>query len=104
MYKRQEYYVGDDGMLVRSQWVEDDGYYYFVNSAGEKITNDWRLTTPYDDEDAEEQWYYFQSNGRMAENKKLTIRGNTYFFDSEGTMLTGWVQVNDCLLYTSRCV
>ena len=91
----REYYVGDDGMLVRSQWVEDDGYYYFVNSAGEKITNDWRLTTPYDDEDAEEQWYYFQSNGRMAENKKLTIRGNTYFFDSEGTMLTGWVQVND---------
>ena len=90
----REYYVGDDGMLVRSQWVEDDGYYHFVNSAGEKITNDWRLTTPYDDEDAEEQWYYFMSNGRMAENRKLTIRGNTYFFDSEGTMLTGWVQEN----------
>ena len=30
----------------------------------------------------------------MAENRKLTIRGNTYFFDSEGTMLTGWVQEN----------
>ena len=88
----KEFYVGDDGMLVRSSWVEYDGDYYFVNSAGEKITNDWRLTTPYDDDSAEEQWFYFQSNGKMASNKKLTIKGKTYFFDSDGQMLTGWVQ------------
>ena len=90
----KEFYVGDDGMMVRSSWVEYDGDYYFVNSAGQKITNDWRLTTPYDDEDAEEQWFYFQSSGKRAENKKLVIKGKTYFFDSEGTMLTGWVQKN----------
>ena len=42
----KEYYVGDDGMLVRSSWVEYDGDYYFVNSSGAKIVNDWRLTTP----------------------------------------------------------
>ena len=90
----KEYYVGDDGMLVRSQWVEYDGDYYFVNSAGQKITNDWRLTTPYDDEDAEEQWFYFQSTGKRAEDKKLTIKGKTYFFNTDGEMLTGWVQAN----------
>ena len=90
----KEYYVGDDGMLVRSQWVEDDGDYYFVNSAGQKITNDWRLTTPYDDEDAEEQWFYFQSTGKRAEDKKLTIKGKTYFFNTDGEMLIGWVQEN----------
>ena len=87
----KEYYVGDDGMLVRSQWVEDDGDYYFVNSAGQKITNDWRLTTPYDDEDAEEEWYYFQASGKMATNKKIVYKGNTYFFNADGKMLTGWV-------------
>ena len=87
----KEYYVGDDGMLVRSQWVEYDGDYYFVNSAGQKIVNDWRLTTPYDDEGAEEQWYYFQSSGKMATNKKIVYKGNTYFFDADGKMLTGWV-------------
>ena len=90
----KEYYVGDDGMLVRSQWVEYDGDYYFVNSAGQKITNDWRLTTPYDDDDSEEQWFYFQSTGKRAEDKKLTIKGKTYFFNSDGEMLTGWVQEN----------
>ena len=88
----KDYYVGDDGQLVRSAWVEDDGDYYFVNSAGQKITNDWRLTAPYDDDSAEEQWYYFKSNGKRAEDEKITYKGKTYFFDSEGEMLTGWVQ------------
>ena len=91
----REFYVGDDGAMVRSSWVEDDGDLYFVNSAGEKITNDWRLTAPYDDDSAEEQWFYFQANGRRAEDKKLTIRGKTYFFDADGQMLTGWVEEND---------
>ena len=87
----KEYYVGDDGQLVRSSWVEYDGDYYFVNSSGQKITNDWRLTSPYDDEDAEEEWFYFQSTGKRAENKKILYKGSTYFFDADGEMLTGWV-------------
>ena len=88
----KEYYVGDDGMLVRSSWVDgDDGDTYFVNSSGAKITNDWRLTTPIDDESADEEWYYFKSNGKMATSEKITYKGKTYYFDSEGKMLTGWV-------------
>ena len=87
----KDYYVGEDGMLVRSSWVDYDGDMYFVNSAGQKITSDWRLTTPYDDEDAEEEWYYFQASGKMATNKKIVYKGNTYFFDADGKMLTGWV-------------
>ena len=88
----KEYFVGDDGQLVRSSWVEYDGEQYFVNSSGAKITNDWRLTTPYDDDSADEEWYYFKSNGKRAEDEKITYKGKTYFFDSEGEMLTGWVQ------------
>ena len=91
----KEYYVGDDGQLVRSEWVEYDGNYYFVNSAGAKITNDWRLTTPYDDETADEEWYYFKSNGKMANAEKLTYKGKTYYFDTDGKMLTGWVTTGD---------
>ena len=87
----KEYYVGDDGQLVRSEWVEYDSSYYFANSSGAKITNDWRLTTPYDDDSADEEWFYFQSNGKMATNKKITYKGKTYFFDADGVMLTGWV-------------
>ena len=91
----KEYYVGDDGQLVRSEWVEYDGNYYFVNSSGAKITNDWRLTTPYDDESADEEWYYFKSNGKRAENEKITYKGKTYYFDTDGKMLTGWVTTGD---------
>ena len=91
----KEYYVGDDGQLVRSAWVEYDGSYYFVNSSGAKITNDWRLTTPYDDESADEEWYYSKSNGKRAENEKITYKGKSYYFDTDGKMLTGWVNTGD---------
>ena len=91
----KEYYVGDDGQLVRSEWVEYDGNYYFVNSSGAKITNDWRLTTPYDDDSADEEWYYFKSNGKRAENEKITYKGKSYYFDTDGKMLTGWVTTGD---------
>ena len=74
----KEYYVGDDGQLVRSEWVEDGSDKYFVNSSGAKITNDWRLTTPYGDDSADEEWYYFQSNGKMATGKKITYKSKTY--------------------------
>ena len=87
----KEYYVGDDGQLVRSEWVDYDGSYYFVNSSGAKITNDWRLTTPIDDDSADEEWFYFQSTGKMAHDKKITYKNKTYYFDGEGKMLTGWV-------------
>ena len=87
----KEYYVGDDGAIVTSSWVEYDGDYYFVNSSGAKVTNDWRLTAPVDDENGEEQWFYFQSTGKRADNKKILYKGKTYFFDADGEMLTGWV-------------
>ena len=91
----KEYYVGDDGQLVRSEWVEYDGNYYFVNSSGAKITNDWRLTTPYDDDSADEEWYDFESNGKRAENEMITYKGKSYYFDTDGKMLTGWVNTGD---------
>ena len=91
----KEYYVGDDGQLVRSEWVDYDGSYYFVNSSGAKITNDWRLTTPYDDDSADEEWYYFKSNGKRAENEKITYKGKSYYFDTDGKMLTGWVTTGE---------
>ena len=92
MVHNVELHAGKGGQLVRSAWVEDGSDKYFVNSSGAKITNDWRLTAPYDDDSAEEQWYYFKSNGKRAEDEKITYKGKTYFFDSEGEMLTGWVQ------------
>ena len=91
----KEFYVNEEGVLEGSRWVEIDNAVYYVNSAGEKVVNDWRLATPLEDEDADEEWYYFQSSGKRAENKKLVIDGKTYYFNGEGVMLTGWVDVAD---------
>ena len=94
----KEYYVGDDGQLVRSSWVEYDSSYYFVNSSGAKITNDWRLTTPYDDDSADEDeyWYYLKkTTGKPATGKQSNINGQIYLFNNEGQMQHGWVAATD---------
>jgi len=87
----KDYYVGEDGALVRSSWVDYAEGIYFVNSSGAKITSDWRLATPYEDDSADEEWYYFKSSGKRAENTKVVYKGHTYYFDQDGKMLTGWV-------------
>ena len=91
----KEFYVNENGVIEGNRWVEDGDAMYYVNSAGQKIVNDWRFVTPYEDEDADEEWYYFQASGKRAEDKKLVINGKTYYFDSEGVMLTGWVSKDD---------
>ena len=37
------------------------------------------------------EWFYFQSTGKRADNKKILTSGSTFFFDADGKMLTGWV-------------
>ena len=94
----KEYYVGEDGQLVRSSWVEYDSSYYFVNSSGAKITHDWRLTTPYDDDSADEDeyWYYLKkTTGKPATGKQSNINGQIYLFNNEGQMQHGWVAATD---------
>ena len=94
----KENYVGEDGQLVRSSWVEYDSSYYFVNSSGAKITNDWRLTTPYDDDSADEDeyWYYLKkTTGKPATGKQSNINGQIYLFNNEGQMQHGWVAATD---------
>ena len=51
----KEYYMGDDGLLVTSSWVEYENDWYYVGSDGSKTINDWRLVAPEDDEDAVEE-------------------------------------------------
>lgn len=87
----KEFYMGEDGLMVTSDWVEYDDNYYYVGSDGSKTVNDWRYVTPFDDEDADEEWFYFGSKGKMETGKEV-IGGKTYYFDNDGIMLTGWVE------------
>lgn len=68
------YYCGEDGAAVKSAWV--------------------CMTPPGTDEydsDEDEYYYYLKSTGKLATGKTANINGQTYLFDEEGKMLSGWV-------------
>ena len=88
----KEYYMGDDGLMVTSDWVDYDEATYYVGSDGSKTVADWRYLVPEDaDEDEEAEWFYFDTKGKMVTSKKKVIDGKTYYFADNGVMLTGWV-------------
>ena len=90
-----EYYVDEDGLLASSMWVEgEDNVLYYVQSDGSKTTNAWKYVLPYEAEDDEEEaWFWFDAKGRMTANKRVLIGDDYYYFDKDGKMLTGWVEV-----------
>ena len=91
----KEFYVGDDGAVVYSSWVEHDGYMYYIQSDGSKASGVWKWLTPYEDEDADEAWYWFTASGKRLDSDYVTYQGARYYFDAEGKNLTGWVDKSD---------
>lgn len=74
------YYVGDDGIMLTSQWV-DSGRYY-VNEDGLWVQPKWVKTN--------NKWWYRHPDGSYTTNGLETIGGKLYCFDSTGYMITGW--------------
>ena len=91
----KEFYVGDDGAVVYNSWVEHDGYMYYIQSDGSKASGVWKQLTPYEDEDADEAWYWFTASGKRLDSDYVTYQGARYYFDAEGKNLTGWVDKSD---------
>ena len=91
----------ENGAMALDKLIEDDGDTYYVNSTGAMVRNAWVsiVNEDQDDDDdpAEYNWYYFQSNGKAytsgdSNNVKFrTINGKRYAFDDDGKMLYGWV-------------
>ena len=77
-----EYYVGTDGKRVINQWV--------------KVANedDW-----YSDSDPEFYWYYYGKDGKATVSKFKTIEGKEYYFDGEGRMATGLLEIDGATYY-----
>ncbi len=108
------YYLGDDGLMVTSTLIRDSGSSgndtYYVNSGGVKVTNYW-IEMPNDDgftvNDSEPStvYYYMDNEGKAIRAttdqykvKQLKKNNNTtekayFIFDTEGHMMTGWVDV-----------
>lgn len=99
------FWLDENGLMAVDTIVEDEGYYYYVNEEGAMVTNEWvqRANEEPEENEAVENWYYFQNNGRAyvagddSTSFKL-INGQKYAFDQEGKMLYGWVGANSELL------
>ena len=86
-------------------WQNSDDNTYYVNEYGVRAKNQWISVENEDDtdvngEEVDTLWYYFGDNGKAykaesADMKKKTCPdatgSRTYFFDSEGHMISGWV-------------
>lgn len=73
-----EYYTTTDGRMVKNQWVSVDGEEEYDTPDSPDMSN----------------WHYFGKDGKIVTSKWMTIGGKTYYFDSEGQMLTGLVEID----------
>lgn len=67
-----------DGAMVRNDWVEDNGEYYYCGSDGQRIRADWIQEG--------NNWYYFYESGIMVKDTLHNINGSVYYFGSDGRM------------------
>lgn len=72
-----EYYVSTDGRMVKNQWVSVDGEEEYDTPDSPDMSN----------------WHYFGKDGKIVTSKWMSISGKTYYFDDEGQMMTGLVEI-----------
>lgn len=103
------YYFDTDGKMLTG-WVAYDSTskiaqsaeayaanVVFCNEDGSRVSADWIHTwapeVAEDDQESDNMtWYYAKSSGVLQTKKAHDIKGKDYLFDSEGKMLTGWVE------------
>lgn len=92
------YYLGSDGVMVTDQWV-DDTYYTDIN--GVMVTNRWIYVNEGTDNapNTDGGWFYLDAGGKVVTDGWKTINGKKYYFDSDGTMLCGWLTDNEDTYY-----
>ncbi len=75
-------------------WYQEDGAWYYGGSDGHSI-NGWHFING--------AWYYFDAENEnvMLQDTKMLIDGDTYFFDSNGAMETGWIKRAEGWYYTN---
>ena len=94
------YYFGNEGQMLTG-WVDTAAFdeatsttnAVYCDEEGARLAKTWVETTvPGADEDeTDEFWYYIGSKGAVTTGKAKSISGNTYLFNGEGQMLSGWV-------------
>ena len=86
------YWLGSDGKMATSAWVDNGRYYVGVNGVWDKNAKKQEAPKPVEKKQGwvreGSTWYYFE-NGTLVRNKWI---GNTYWVGANGKMVTdNWV-------------
>ena len=87
------YWLGADGKMVVSSWVDNGRYYVGSTGLWDKDAKKQEAPKPAEKKQgwvkADNTWYYYEQNGTLARNKWI---GDTYWVDKDGKMVTeNWV-------------
>lgn len=92
------YYLNEDGFVSRSMMVDD----YYVDENGKRVMNQWisvENEDEWDDEAPETFWYYYGKDGKSVVSKWQTIGGHEYYFNEDGHMQTGKLELDGFTYY-----
>jgi glucan-binding YG repeat protein len=87
------YYLGSNGKM-RTGWQQDSNNTYYFYESGQ-VLGQMKVGWKQDGND----WYYFNTSGHMLKSEWLTYQSNKYYFDSDGKMHTGWLELNGDTYY-----
>ena len=95
-------YLDRNGDRVTDEWRRSNSQWYYLDEDGYMLSG-WQYLTidpeidafssinEDDDNYNDEEWFYFKSDGKAAEDEDRTINGRVYIFDEFGRMLDLWV-------------
>ncbi len=91
------YYLDEDGYIARSTMVDE----YYVDENGIRVYNQWvrEDNDDWDDEESDTNWYYFGSDGKYAVSQWQVIDGKSYYFNGDGHMETGKLELDGFTYY-----
>lgn len=90
------YYLSGDGVILKKRIFWDDDSLHYVDEEGRMVRNRWVFVDAENGagDEFEEGWYYLGPDGkgyhRRSSRYKWKIGEDTYIFDEQGKMLTGW--------------
>ena len=87
------YWLGTDGKMVTSAWVDNGRYYVGANGLWDKNAKKQEAPKPAEKKHGwakvDNAWYYYEQDGTVARNKWI---GDTYWVDKNGKLVTdSWV-------------
>ena len=88
------YYLDSDGIRAADRQIDE----YYVGEDGKRVSMKWVSVENedfWDEDDAPEfLYYYYGRDGKALTSKWASINGQWYYFDAEGYMATGWIELD----------